>query len=557
MKELRIMGPPGTGKTGRLATEEIPNAVNRFGSDKVVVTSFTRAGAREIATKRSAITGEAIHVDREHVGTLHALCFRRFGQPELAEKHIDKWNEEYPYNTLSPKAFDTLNEDGIGNDNGSQMGDVLMNKLCIYRAKMTDRKYWSQNVQRFDAQWTDFKNQINCVDFTDLIENAVKDLPYAPGQPDVIFVDEAQDFTRLQLSLVRRWGEEAQWIVLVGDDDQTIYGFAGATPDAFLNPPIDKKFKRILDQSYRVPASVLRMSERLIQQVSVREEKKYMPRKEDGETVEGSVERLKESYKTPNMAIEQAKQYWQEGKTVMFLASCSYMLNPLRHALREKGIPFWNPYRKTRGDWNPLRGGGTTNTSRDMIVNFVSSGMDEQYWDIHQFVSWAEHLKVQPGGLIRKNGNLGIKALKKAIKNGQEGLHTSRNVLGQILTPEAVHHAMDRDVEWLVDNIKIARQKALAYPIKVYQEFNESAIIDQPKIIIGTIHSVKGGEADCVFLYPDISFKTYKALHTNRQQTKDELYRLFYVGMTRTKEKLIVMDCARQKGSAYFVNLIF
>ena len=49
MEEFRIFGPPGTGKTSRLATRDVPRAVERFGPEKVMLTSFTRAAAAEIA----------------------------------------------------------------------------------------------------------------------------------------------------------------------------------------------------------------------------------------------------------------------------------------------------------------------------------------------------------------------------------------------------------------------------------------------------------------------------------------------------------------------------
>lgn len=560
MKELRIFGPPGTGKSSRLATEEIPNAVKKFGTDKVVVTSFTRAGAKEIAYKRSVLTGQRIPVDPNHVGTLHALCYRQLSQPALVDTdHVARWNENYPKYVLSPQSFIKKIDEGITEKNGDSenSGDDYLNALDIYRAKMIDRRYWDPKVQKFEKLWTDFKKQTGTMDFTDLIETAINELPYAPGRPDVIFVDEAQDFTRLQLNLVRRWGEESQWIVLVGDDDQTIYGFAGATPDAFLNPPIDQKHKRVLNQSYRVPLSVLQLSQKMIRQVSAREEKDYKPRKAEGEFVQGVVREMIEGYNRPDKIFYDISRQLQSGKTVMVLASCAYMIDPIRRELKKRAMAFWNPYRTERGDWNPLKSSDSANTSKDIIVNFLSKGEDGDFWDIEQFVSWAQNLKVQEGGLIHKTGKLGIKALKKAIQNGDEGLHSARNVISQILTPCAVQKALSRDLNWLYGNLLKNRQSGVEFPIRVYRQSGLSALTEKPKITIGTIHSVKGGEADCVYLYPDISFATKRQLENHRtsRQTKDGLYRLFYVGMTRAREELVLMKYSIQKGRVYFVKL--
>jgi hypothetical protein len=95
-----------------------------------------------------------------------------------------------------------------------------------------------------------------------------RDVPPRRGHraqgPSVIFADEAQDLNRMQLSLVRKWGERANYFIVAGDDDQTIYSFTGATPEAFLDPDIPDDHKIILKQSYRVPRAVHRLAEELI-----------------------------------------------------------------------------------------------------------------------------------------------------------------------------------------------------------------------------------------------------------------------------------------------------
>jgi superfamily I DNA/RNA helicase len=119
----------------------------------------------------------------------------------------------------------------------------------------------------------------------------------------------------------------------------------------------------------------------MIRQVSFREEKIYSPRKTNGKIVEGVVRELEEGYREPETIIDDVRKLIAKGKAVMLLTTCAYMLDPIKRELKKKGLPFWNPYRKERGDWNPLRGGSTTNTSKDMVLNFLSSGEDVNYWD--------------------------------------------------------------------------------------------------------------------------------------------------------------------------------
>jgi len=171
-----------------------------------------------------------------------------------------------------------------------------------------------------------YKRANGLLDFTDLIENVPRDAALAPGNPAVIFADEAQDLNRMQLSLIRKWGERAEYFILAGDDDQTIYSFAGASPDAILDPDIPDDQKIVLKQSYRVPEAVHELANRLIHRVTRRQEKVYLPRPEHGR-----VERLTTgSYKSPEYFIlKSATEHLERGQSIMFLSSCSYMLRRL------------------------------------------------------------------------------------------------------------------------------------------------------------------------------------------------------------------------------------
>jgi len=84
-----------TGKTSRLATRDIPRAVEKYGSEGVMVTSFTKAAAREITFKRSRKTGKTIPISKANVGTMHSILYHAMGTPEIMEvHHIDEWNEK-------------------------------------------------------------------------------------------------------------------------------------------------------------------------------------------------------------------------------------------------------------------------------------------------------------------------------------------------------------------------------------------------------------------------------------------------------------------------------
>ena len=172
-----------------------------------------------------------------------------------------------------------------------------------------------------------------------------------------------------------------------------IYGFTGATPEAFLDPDIPDNHKIILKQSYRVPGAVHRLAEDLIRTVTRRQAKEYLPRESAG-----SVVRLTSgTYKSPEYAIlKSALEHIEQGKTVMFLASCSYMLRPIVAVLRKHGIPFHNPYRTSNGFWNPIRIGKRVSTASrilSLLVAHPEFGEGHRPWTNGDLAQWADVLQ--------------------------------------------------------------------------------------------------------------------------------------------------------------------
>jgi superfamily I DNA/RNA helicase len=496
-----------------------------------MVTSYTRTAAQEIASKRSRLTGERINLNPKMVGTMHSICYQALKSPKIMEvNYIKEWNDQWGTTYPIGNKMNLNQTDEVTGNYGAGEGDKLLNAINIARNKMVAAEKWPPHYQNFYNAWCDFKNDIDALDFTDLIEVALRDMPYAPGNPDVMFVDEAQDFTRLQLSLVRSWGIHMQWIVLVGDDDQTIYRFTGADPTAFLDPPVPDNMKTVLKQSYRVPRAR-------------REQKNYAPRRlhnaPDGAIVEGKIRKHACSYKDPDGLVADAVEILKQGKTCMFLATCSYMLDPLKNLLKVRGLPFGNRYRPTRGDWNPLGGGGVGINSRQLLINFLGSGLDEDYWNIPQFVTWAQFLSVNKTGLKRNVGKKAIARLELAIEEKESGLHTAREVLQDILEPNAIQPALDRNLTWFYENIKSERRQTLEYPIQVFHQYGLEMLERIPPITIGTVHSVKGGEADVVFVFPDISWQADKEFYDS-EDGRDSILRVFYVAMTRAYEELVL-----------------
>jgi hypothetical protein len=513
-EEYRIFGPPGTGKT-TTASKWIRRAAEVNGSAAVLVASFTKAAAVELA-------GRDLPIGKDQIGTLHAHGYRALGKPPVVGKEVEDWNERFPEWRMTGERGDR-DEPEFERVFGAA-GDEVFARYDHCRSLMLPREAWPGSVQAFASHWEAWKEGIGAIDFTDMIELALREYPIAPGNPSVGFFDEVQDCTPLELALIRSWARPMEYVVLLGDDDQAIYGFRGATPDAFLSPPVDEAHKRVLAQSYRVPRRVQDVAQGWIERVGRREPKEYKPR-----DVEGEVRHLRTvTWKSPEGLVRDADRYLQDGKTVAFLGSCSFLLRPLISVLRKEGIPFHNPWNRRRGDWNPLRPSKGTG-SAERLLSFLAPEMyGSDIWAPGDFKRWAEVLKSE--GVLERGAKAEIASL-----SDERGLELGD--LRRWFTPEAFKAAASLDVDWFERSLLAAKVKGMSFPLQILRRRGTSALKEKPRVIVSTIHACKGGEADVVYVLPDLS---RAGMLESMGSGRDSIIRLFYVAMTRAKESLIL-----------------
>jgi DNA helicase-2/ATP-dependent DNA helicase PcrA len=538
--EYRIFGPPGTGKTTNL-TRQIRRAVDRFGPDSVLVTSFSRAAAAELA-------GRDLPSNPERIGTLHSHCYRALGAPPIAEANVDEWNRQYPQLQITPtrKQNKLDGEETAEEDGRAKPGDLWLQELNRFRGLMIPVEGWSANLRDFAGRWKEYKDALGLLDFTDLIETCYRDIAAAPKRPVVIFADEAQDLNRMQLALIRKWGRHCNYFIVCGDEDQTIYSFSGASPDAMLDPDIPDDHKIILKQSYRVPRSVHGLADKFIRQVTRRQEKVYLPRLEDGACIRGP---LNASYKSPDYwVVKTVAEHAAKGQTVMLLASCAYMLEPLVAVLRRNAIPFHNPYRRSNGYWNPIRlgrKGSAANRILALLAAHPDFGGERRDWTQGDLALWAEWL--QSKGILKHGAKRRLQAAEPAAPATIETLDEvfEGGALESLL--EAYEGDHRRLLDWWRRRVTADVHKRIQFPAEVSLAHGPRALLEPPQVIVGTIHSVKGGEADVVFLFPDLSDSGLTA-YRRHGPPKDAVIRTFYVGMTRAREVLYL--CAPESVAA-------
>lgn len=518
--EIRIFGPPGTGKTFYLCNTVIPEMKQQYGAQRIMITSFTKTAALNIAARAGLDSS-----DKKH-GTLHSICYNAMGRPKLIDTVLSKWNDRFTEWQLQVSRYSEA--EIVKDKNKTHIASTYQ----ILRNSLANENSYPDEIKTFHNEYVKFKKEHNVVDFTDMIEMGLQQFISPPFGTSVIIVDEAQDFNPLQIKLIRSWGVVIPKVFLCMDDDQSIFSFQGVNISSILLPDVEESNKVFLTQSFRVPQIPHKFAMRITDQITDRAKKEYKPTQTTGEIniIPGTID-------DPKSVIDMAIQ--TEGSS-MIMTSCAYMLQNITAYLMIEGIPFHNPYKSEDRRWNPM-----DNKASKILYNFLSCGSDPPYWDTKQLLTWIEDLSVsnaEKKGLIRTKAKKLIGILKTELEKQTQGLHTCREYLHELLAPEAIQFALDRDVNWFKTTLSTTIQRTMDYPIKIVSKTNDKESLKAvPKIIVGTIHSFKGTEAENVFVFPDISWAGYQEWQKS-VKGKDDIHRLFYVAVTRTKNRLFLMQ---------------
>ncbi|MBI4460577.1 MAG: ATP-binding domain-containing protein [Acidobacteria bacterium] len=102
-------------------------------------------------------------------------------------------------------------------------------------------------------------------------------------------------------------------------------------------------------------------------------------------------------------------------------------------------------------------------------------------------------------------------------------------------------------LDWWRQRVTAEFHGRIQFPAAIAATRGPHALLEPPRVIVGTIHSVKGGEADVVYLFPDLS-QAADAQYQRSGPPKDSVIRVFYVGATRARETLYI--CQRESALA-------
>jgi superfamily I DNA/RNA helicase len=348
-----------------------------------------------------------------------------------------------------------------------------------------------------------------------------------------ILVHNCQDTSRLQWRLLTRWAERCEKFVTAGDPDQAIFRWAGADVAYFAeNKPMRQK---VLEQSYRVPRAVHALATEWIEQATDREPVTYYPRDE-----EGAVLRTGATYRYPEPLLDIVEQAETAGKTIMVQASCGYMLRPLIEVLKREGIPFANPWRvKQASGWNPLASRGA-NSTVSAIKAFLKPHLAGALWTQPEADQWLSALK----GVLSH----GCKKRFAELPDNWTPEEVYERVCEYLQDPDDMSRIIAPPpdcLDWFEDHLLSSKQQPAQFPLHVARKRGVTCLQEDPKVYIGTCHSFKGAEADINIVFPDLSYQGHNEW---LGEGRNDIVRLFYVAVTRTRETLYLGSASSGMG---------
>ena len=494
---FRIFGPPGTGKTTTLLNMVDKALEEGTPPDRIAFLAFTRKAANEAKERAAARFNLDPKQDLIFFRTLHSLALT------MSDIRPEQVMQEENYRELSR----TIGVELGGQKNTSIDDDVpsmvassdpilgLINLARLRKVNLRDQ----YNISDIEQDWNtvnfvdkclrEYKESMGLYDFTDMLEHFAKgDEKFCP-EFDLCFLDEAQDLSPLQWDIAHLLDRRSKKMYCAGDDDQAIYRWAGADVDHFINLPGGSE---ILSQSYRIPRRVHDVAENVVRRITRRFPKRYEPREEPG-----NVTRI-----TTINSLDMAQGDW------LILSQAGYQLTPVANDLKSNGYLFNYRGRRSISEkiseavngWEQLRKGKEISGQVARII--------------YSYMAIGERL------------TRGFKKLP--------GVDDNDLVTFDVLTE---HHGLKatKDMIWSVamDKLPDTDRAYVTALLRRGEKFNGI-----PRITASTIHGSKGGEAENVVLFTDLS----PAADDQFQKSPDDTHRVFYVGVTRAKKNLYIVD---------------
>ena len=590
-----ILAGAGSGKT-RVLTTRIGYLMEdkNVKAENILAITFTNKAANEMR-ERVEETLEGTDTKEMWITTFHSCCVR------ILRKSINKIGYNRSFVIYDSPDQITLIKDCMRElDISDKAFDPKYVLSCISNAKdklYSPKKYMQLNegdisktkIGEIYALYQDRLKRNSALDFDDLIFKTVEllksdkeVLDYYRNRFKYIMVDEYQDTSKAQYELIKILAKEHQNICVVGDDDQSIYGWRGADIRNILE--FEKDYDDVhvvkLEQNYRSTQIILDAANTVISNNIERKRKRLWSEKKDGELIKIQVaqDEIEESDFVADMIAKISREQNRSYKDFAVLYRANAQSRSVEDALNRSQIPY-NIYGGTkfyerkeikdliaylRVIQNPQ-----DDISIKRIINVPRRGIGLRTIEkIEDRASLKQESIYSVLIDIETNSEISTKArnsISEFVDNVIGTLRTMREVYPVSKLIEKVIESIDyygyidelykgdkEEAEERKDNVKEFISVAMEFEqnseekdletfltgVALTSESSEEEEID--KVSLMTIHTSKGLEFPVVFIVgmEDGLFPIARAVRSMSDSEIEEERRLCYVGITRAKEIL-------------------
>ena len=578
-----VLAGPGSGKTLTIAKRiEYLIMKHKVRPEEILVITFTKYAAWEMKNRTRSICGPSSYAVT--FGTFHGIYYGilkwayRLNQSNLLsdeEKYrilreilpgID-WDQE----PEADEEKDYLQELAI------EIGNVKNN--CMDIEEYEPVKYTTEKFRKLYRTYEETKKKYRKIDFEDMLIQC-RDL--FMKRPDIlkkwqekfqyILVDEIQDVNQAQYDVVRMLAAPQDNLFVVGDDDQSVYGFRGAKPGIMKEFMKDYPTARqiLLDVNYRSSGYIVKGALRVIGNNKIRFEKKIEAFRKPDETVH--VQEVKDPVQEAEYVLERIREYREKGVSYTEMAVL-YRTNVDARAMSELMTEYQIPFvmkehlnniyehfialdmisylRLSQGEYDRkyfLQIANRPNrylTRESMKTGNVSyESLRRYYRDKDWMVDRIDQLEWDMKMICDKTPYAAIQYVRK------------RMGYDEFLKEYAAYRKISSEDLFAV--LEEIWQNSKGYgTIKEWFEHIESygkMLKEQNKkngekegVNLMTMHAAKGLEFDTVFVIEANEGSCPYKKATADEEIEEER-RLFYVAMTRAKRKLVISYVKEKNG---------
>ena len=562
---IRVLAGPGTGKTFALKRRVARLLQKGAKANRILVCTFTRMAAQDL--ENELISLGTTGVEDVCSGTLHAFCFRLLGETEVFEftgrtpRPLLKFEERFLLEDLNRKSFGGIK----ARKHRLRAFDAAWARL------QSEKPGWptdsiDQVFQQDLEGWLRFHEAMLIGELIPESLNYLRENPESPYCPkfEHVLIDEYQDLNRAEQTLLDLLAEGGQ-LVVVGDEDQSIYSFKFAHPEGIANfhESHPKTFDIELKECRRCPKLVVSLANELISYNRSRALRTLKPRSAnpDGEVIVLQWQNIQNEARGIARIIRSriTKKEVEPGQ-VLVLAPRRHLGYAVRDALNDVDISSHSFFQEEELDTLDARKAFTLLTllanPDDRVAlrcwcGFNSSNLLRGGWKrLRDHCSDSgESPRATLGRLA--SGEISIPYTAPLVKRFQElqrHLRELENLMGQAL----VDMLFPEDQDWAKSLRSLASTiEENEFDAKVLHE-NLRVQITQPElptdvdyVRVMSLHKSKGLTADFVVvvgciegLVPRLSIAT----DTQNEMivSLEEQRRLFYVAITRTRQSLVL-----------------